>query len=303
MNENSVNKVKNSNISKLIKIYNESFNANKQIFYENFNPKDYMYLINNYHNLNNTFIANTNIENNEKINIFINLVLKTVDDFKFEEEKVWAILYSYNLYRLYGFKINELTSTDMGLLISIYMSFDENYSLKTLDEIMDFIFDANIKKEIYDKKIDKNKLVLILLEPIDFYLNEGVKLGIPINYFIKEELKNNKNSNLSIRQILKLNWDTPENIYNNLKNDVTNLANIMINSEDKDQKQEGYELISNLEMLVCRLKNIPEQDYDNCVNAIKILFEDEKIEILDKYYLIFSLVNQFTTYGSNKNIK
>ncbi len=293
----------NLNLEKLIRIYDENFKEDKEEFKDADYLKNYMYLVNNYRDLNKAFLNEKNAETTKNINTFVNLILNMVNNFKFPAEKVWAILYAYNLYKLYGFKVNNLTSADINLLVNLYMELDIRYSLSSLNKIMDFIFDTNLKNELYNMNLSLDKLTKFLLKPIDIYFNEGVYHGIPLNFFIKEEIKNKTENKVSIREPLKLNWDTPEDIYNHLKNKITSTANLMINFGDEEQKQEGYELISDLGMLVCKLKNMSEENYGICREAIKILMEDEKREPLDKYYLMFSLINQFTTYNSNKGMK
>ena len=293
----------NQMLEKLIRVYDENFEKDKEEFMDADYLKNYMYLVKNYRDLNKTFLNEKNEEINKNIDAFISLILNMVNNFKFSVEKVWAILYAYNLYKLYGFKANNLTSADINLLVNLYMGLDRKYSLSFLNKIMDFIFDANLKNELYDMNLSLGELTNFLLEPIDEYIDEGINFNIPLIFYIKEEIKNKTQNKVSTKETLRLNWDTPEDIYDNLKNKITSMANLMINSGYEKQEQEGYELLSNLGMLVCKLKNMSEENFGICRETIKILMEDEKRKLQDKYYLIFSLINQLTTYNSNKGMK
>ncbi len=293
----------NKAVEKIIRIYNQNFNEDKDEFKYNDGLKNYTYLVNNYRNLNKRFLDEKDIDINKEIDNFISLTLKVLDNFRFPLEKVWGILYAYNLYKLYGFKINNLSVYEINLLINLYMGLDDKYSLSSLDNVTNFIFDDDIKKNLYNANLSLRDLTNLLLEIVDFYLEEGLASNIPLSYLIKKKLSNVCENRLNIITKTKLNWNTPEDIYNNIEAEVKNLANLMINSKDEKQKQEGYELVSNLDMLICKLKNMSEEDYKVCKEAIQILVEDKDREILEKYYLIFSLINQFTTYNSIKNIK
>ena len=303
MSKQLIDEFNKLNVEKIIKIYDENFKEDKEAFMDADYLKNYMYLVNNYRDLNKTFMAEKNEEINKNIDTFTNLILNIVNNFKFPIEKVWAILYSYNLYKLYGFKVNGLTPYYLNLLINIYMGLDDKYSLSSLDKITDFIFDSSIKNNINNLNLSLREMTNILLETIHLYLEEDIAFKIPLSYFIKEKLNHIKENRLKIRKTIKLNWDTPEDVYNSLKDEITTIANLMINSNDEGQIEEGRELISNLDMLVCKLKNMSEENYNICMESIKILMEDEKRDFLDKYYLMFSLINQLTTYNSNKGMK
>lgn len=284
-------KIDNPNLKKLLNIYDKCLLEGKEIVLEITNSKNYSFLLSNYIKINNEFINNNN---EEKINDFSNLIINILNDFSDAPEKVWAILFSYNIYRIYNDKFLSLTSDDLSILISLYMVFEYENLIPMLDKISDFAFDKELMQELYSINLEKRNLVHFITNGVEEYLCEGVLIGKPVSCYIKEYLDIRRRELLKIKEDIKL--DTIPNIYNYLNSQIVPIACMMADSEDDITSKRGYELISELEMFECKMKNMSEDNYNKCIKCINsIIFNKDKY-LLEKIELIFNVVDVLSYY-------
>lgn len=283
--------VKNADLKKLIGIYNSNYTEGKDVVLELTNPKNYSYLLSNYININTSFFD----ENDEQVSNFSNLVIKTLEDFNDAPAKVWAILFSYNLYRLYGNKLLTLTSVEISLLVSLYMVFEESYLLPMLDKISDFIFNKELLQELYNMNMSKKNLVHFITNAVESYLEEGIIANIPVSYYLKDELRIRRENMLSVKEEIKL--DSIENIYAYLKEQTEPLAAIMIDSKDSNIIERGNKLLSDLNMFEFKINNMSSNHYDICIKSINAIICNQNKSLLDKLELIFNIVDQLSSYA------
>lgn len=283
--------VKNADLKKLIGIYNSNYTEGKDVVLELTNPKNYSYLLSNYININTSFLD----ENDEQVSNFSNLVIKTLEDFNDAPAKVWAILFSYNLYRLYGNKLLTLTSVEISLLVSLYMVFEESYLLPMLDKISDFIFNKELLQELYNMNMSKKDLVHFITNAVESYLEEGIIANIPVSYYLKDELRIRRENMLSVKEEIKL--DSIENIYAYLKRQTEPLAAIMIDSKDSNIIERGNKLLSDLNIFEFKMNNISSNHYDICIKSINAIICNQNKSLLDKLELIFNIVDQLSSYA------
>lgn len=283
--------VKNADLKKLIGIYNSNYTESKDVVLELTNLKNYSYLLSNYININTSFLD----ENDEQVSNFSNLVIKTLEDFNDASAKVWAILFSYNLYRLYGNKLLTLTSVEISLLVSLYMVFEESYLLPMLDKISDFIFNKELLQELYNMNMSKKDLVHFITNAVESYLEEGIIANIPVSYYLKDELRIRRENMLSVKEEIKL--DSIENIYAYLKRQTEPLAAIMIDSKDSNIIERGNKLLSDLNIFEFKMNNISSNHYDICIKSINAIICNQNKSLLDKLELIFNIVDQLSSYA------
>lgn len=285
--------INNEKIEQINKIYKENFLKEKDIIFELTKLNDLKFLINNFNDLNNNFL----ILDTKKIDFFLQLIIDTLKKENKPALKVWKILYSYNLYRVYGEKLSKLSSDNVNTLISLLISFERDYDIKNLDSICDFMFDDKIRKELDFLSLPKNELVHLLENAIDEYLDEEIKTNYTIKYYVESAIKDYKESKFKIKKDLSL--DTPESIYEYLKGPVLALSRPLIDSDQTLQNNMGIELQNNLDMLVFKLKNMKQDDLEICINLIKKIINSDNYSLIDKIELSFDFIDQF--YGKDDN--
>lgn len=288
----------NIELKKLTSIFDKYMLEEKEHILESTNPENYVFLISNYTLLNNSF---SNLSKDENVTKFINLVFEMLPDFPNADQKVYAILFSYNLYRIYGNKLIDLTAKDISILISLYMTFEQSYPVKNLDKMSDFIFNKKLKNEMYSYDIEKRKLVHLLEVAIDDYFYVGIKNKIPVTYFVKKQVSDYRKSLISVVKKLKLN--TPEEIYDYMYNEVSILAGLLISTQEYENVVKGEKLNSSLNSMVFKMRQMKPEDLETCTEFINNMINKSNIGLLDKTEKIFKFIDVLAPekmYSRNK---
>lgn len=277
---------KNPELEKLNKLFDQCFTKCKEVVLDITNPNNYSYLIKNYNRLNKYF----SMVKNDDINRFIKLNFSVTENFEDLPEKVLAILYLYNLYKLYGDKLEVLTLTDISVLISIYMSYDDDYTVEKMDKIIDFVFDRDLMNEIYELNLSIKEVTHLLENAIDMYLDEHMK---SIKSYIKEEIAAKKENLKRIDEKRVLN--TPYDIYHFLKSQVDSISMYLISTQNEDLEQKGYEYISNLNMVIYKMKNMPSDNLNKCIKCINDIASKKDLNLIEKLDLIFGTLDIYNS--------
>lgn len=290
----------NIELKKLTSIFDKYMLEEKEYILESTNPENYVFLISNYTLLNNSF---SNLSKDENVTKFINLVFEMLSDFPNADQKVYAILFSYNLYRIYGNKLIDLTAKDISILISLYMTFEQSYPVKNLDKMSDFIFNKELKNEMYSYDIEKRKLVHLLEVAIDDYFYVGIKNKIPVTYFVKKQVSDYRKSLITVVKKLKLN--TPEEIYDYMYNEVSILAGLLISTQEYENVVKGEKLNSSLNSMVLKMRQMKPEDLETCTEFINNMINKSNLGLLDKTEKIFKFIDVLAPekmYSRNKKI-
>lgn len=288
----------NIELKKLTSIFDKYMLEEKEYILESTNPENYVFLISNYTLLNNSF---SNLSKDENVTKFINLVFEMLSDFPNADQKVYAILFSYNLYRIYGNKLIDLTAKDISILISLYMTFEQSYPVKNLDKMSDFIFNKELKNEMYSYDIEKRKLVHLLEVAIDDYFYVGIKNKIPVTYFVKKQVSDYRKSLITVVKKLKLN--TPEEIYDYMYNEVSILAGLLISTQEYENVVKGEKLNSSLNSMVLKMRQMKPEDLETCTEFINNMINKSNLGLLDKTEKIFKFIDVLAPekmYSRNK---
>lgn len=286
--------ITNPKLKKLSGLFDKYLENSKDIIMDVANIKNYSYLLNNYISINKSF--NNNDKDDENIDKFANLVCEVIDLFKRDDQKVYAILFSYNLYRIYGAKLLTLTPKDLSIVISLFLVFEQENKITYLNKIADFIFDDNLRKDLYRLNRKECDLVTMLEVAIEDYLIYGICDNRPVNCFVKEEIDRYKRSLFS-----KVGNVSLDNTYETFKNNVELFASFLINTKNYENAKIGYAWLSSLEKVRVKLKNMGDENKMICVSKIENIWQSIELTLKEKIDLSFNIIDEFCLLSSMKH--
>lgn len=289
---------KNEKLNFFVNVFDEVINSCKNKIDKYTKEENYKFLIQNYIVLNKKFSM---INSDSAINIFLNKTYELVERQSDMLIKCFTILYMYNLYRIYGNNLNSLSNNELDILFELYMSFDNEYTIKYLDDMTQFIFDDKIKVQLYKYKSDKKTLLSVLENAIEIYLDNGKYNNIPVKYYVSDGLNEVKKRKFSILNDPKL--DSVDDIFNYMDKNLSSILELaQANSNDSSKDFNEY-----LNCMMRQLDDVKEKINTSSVElknkfiifAKKVLLS-EKNGICGKVDYILNTANLF--YSEN-NIK
>lgn len=289
---------KNEKLNFFVNVFDEVINSCKNKIDKYTKEENYKFLIQNYIVLNKKFSM---INSDSAINIFLNKTYELVERQSDMLIKCFTILYMYNLYRIYGNNLNSLSNNELDILFELYMSFDNEYTIKYLDDMTQFIFDDKIKVQLYKYKSDKKTLLSVLENAIEIYLDNGKCNNIPVKYYVSDGLNEVKKRKFSILNDPKL--DSVDDIFNYMDKNLSSILELaQANSNDNSKDFNEY-----LNCMMRQLDDVKEKINTSSVElknkfiifAKKVLLS-EKNGICGKVDYILNTANVF--YSEN-NIK
>lgn len=288
----------NVELKKLTSLFESYMKEEKDFVIESTNHENYASLISNYILLNDSF---SNLAEDKNVNKFIRLVFETLSDFHDADQKAWAILFSYNLYRIYGTKLVDLTAKDMSVLVSLYMTFEQSYPIRSLDKMSDFIFNEKLRNEMYSYNMEKRKLVHFLEVAIDDYFYVGIENKIPVAYFVREQIRDYRRNLISVVKTPKL--TTPEEIYDYMFNKVGILAGLLISTQEDENVAKGEKLNSSLSSMIFKMRQMKPEDLETCIKFINDMVNKSDLGLLEKTEKIFKFIDVLTPEKSHLHNK
>ena len=290
---------KNEKLNFFVNIFDEIINSCKNKIDKYTKEENYKFLIQNYIVLNKKFSM---VNSDSNINIFLNKTYELVGKQSDMLIKCFTILYMYNLYRIYGNNLNNLSNNELDILFELYMSFDNEYTVKYLDDMTQFIFDDKIKTQLYKYESDKKTLLRVLENAIEIYLDNGKCNNIPVKYYVSDSLNEVKKRRFNIVNDSKL--DSVDDIFNYMDKNLSSILELaQANSSDSSRDFNEY-----LNCMMRQIDDVKEKINTSSIElknkfiifAKKVLLS-EKNGICDKVDYILNTANVF--YSENNIIK
>lgn len=288
----------NEELNFFVNVFDEVINSCKNKIDKYTKQENYKFLIQNYIVLNKKFSM---INNDSAINIFLNKTYELMERQSDMLIKCFTILYMYNLYRIYGNNLNSLSNNEFDILFELYMSFDNEYTIKYLDDMTQFIFDDKIKTQLYKYKSDKKTLLSVLENAIEIYLDNGKCNNIPVKYYVSDGLNEVKKRKFSILNDPKL--DSVDDIFNYMDKNLSSILKLAhANSNDSSKDFNEY-----LNCMMRQLDDVKEKINTSSVELKnKFIIFTKKVLLSEKNGIcgkIDYILNTANVFYSENNIK
>lgn len=287
---------KNDKLNFFVNIFDEIINPCKNKMNEYTREENYKFLMQNYAMLNKKFSTSDNYRN---IDLFLNKTYKLVEKQSDMLVKCFTILYMYNLYRIYKENLNSLSDFEIDIIIELYMSFDNEYNIKYLDDMTQFMFDDKIKAQLYEYKHDKRALLSGLENGIETYFDEGKYNNVPVKYYIDESLNDVKKRKFNIVNNPKL--DSIDDVFDYMTKNLSSILELtQANNSDssKDFNEHLNCMMRKLDDVKEKINNSSTEIQNKFIMFAKKVLQSEKSGIYNKVDYIVNTANVF--YNQNE---
>lgn len=302
--------LKENNLKKL-EIFEKKFinKLNQHIgdIKEKYNVTNFNLLLDRFYNVMNKF--KTSFRDFEKLTLFLerlNVVKKIGNN---EIDFIYSILYFFNCYSIYGGDYIKLSESDIEMSIYLYATYEQGEKLEEIDMLLDGFLKPELMDRLKKCISDKKKIMEIYSVAYDDYLDTK-KDNIPLRYYLEkyieyyEEEKLNSNGQHKFFSKIIL---TPENIYNEIKENVEGYAALLhYNGESrgiKEQVQRAIDIMNSLDTMVFKLKNIEEPERTECLIYIREVWTNDKNNLNNKICLTFDEIEKLYYKNEKKNKK
>lgn len=270
-----------SYIEKLLK---ENIEKELEIIKEQVNKKNFNFLIDNFNMINNNLkLGNVNPKELQLISDKLHLVLNDVDD---SLELIYIVLCFYNAYRIYNERFLRLPDRYIKLITNLFISFEQDYDIKKLNNISNFVFNKEIMDELKKISLDDMNMFYTCESFIEAYMSDDI--FAPVEYYAKKEIEIIKN----LREeednyepsFLGYGIRTPEFIQERLNNQLERMPLIFKTDEYLKTK-------SDIDMLVYKIKNINKQDQNNFLSFVEKTSSDDTLNPKEKIKIILNYID------------
>lgn len=272
-------------VTQIEELFDELYKKERKNIEDDENLDNFNFLLENFKKMN-MDIKNGHVTPKE-LQLISNKLYSMLKKEDFAISRIYIILCFYNAYRIYGYKFLELSIEDSELITSLFISFEENYNIKKLDSISNFVFNKDLMNELRSFEQNETMLLHTCESIIEMFIEEN-EIKAPVEYYVKEEIENKKEAK-EINEnhgpgFLGYGIITPDFLQNRLSENLENMLIIMTPNK-------YFSLKSKIDMLTFKIENIGEENKKQFFKAVRNINDNDDFRPHEKLEMILNYLD------------